>query len=324
MPDMTSRFPSLKWIETFGAFARCGSIQETAEALGISDSTASHHLHCLQGHVGVDLINHKGRPMTLTAAGTAYLRHVEDVLRLLEVGQKEARADSPAQLRQLRLGMIEDFEGDVGPEVTRLLASALPECQFTHMTRASRDILELLQNRELDIGVAMQPAAPVPRVDEYALLRDPFVIAIPTGSAFSGEDLITGAAALPLLRYGRNQIMGALIEAQLSRLRISLKNTFELDSTSSIMALVAQGNGWAITTPSNYARSKRFQDQVRLLPFPRRGFARTISVFVATPEANVVVPSLLTSLRDLLRLHTIAPLVERYSWLEDGFRLIPE
>jgi DNA-binding transcriptional LysR family regulator len=118
--------------------------------------------------------------------------------------------------------------------------------------------------------------------------------------------------------------MGALIEAQLSRMQIKLENTFELDSTASIMSLVARGSGWAITTPSNYARSKRFQPKVRLLPSPRKSFARTISMFVAEPHLEDLAKVVSTALRSQLSAQTIAPIVEKYPWLSDSYRLISD
>ena len=90
------------------------------------------------------------------------------------------------------------------------------------------------------------------------------------------------------------------------------------------MALIAQGHGWTITTPTNYARGKRFQNRVTLLPFPEKEFSRTISVFLAEPKAEGVARSVSTALRSLLSSYTIGPTVDAYPWLADRFRLLPD
>lgn len=321
---MIDPHPSLKWLNTFRTLAHCGSVQTTAHQTGLSVSTVSHQLQCLEKHLGISLVDHTCRPMVLTAQGTVYLRYAEDILDLSAQATREVKDAAPNNLARLRFAMIEDFESDIGPEITQLLASMLPKCHFTHYTRVSHEILEMLRNRELDIGIATQPQVPLGNAQEIPLLRDPYVIAVPATSDVTAEDCIAGQSGLPFLRYMRSQIMGAQIEAQLSRMRIKLENTFELDSTSSIMALVARGSGWAITTPSNYARSKRFQAQVRLLPLPRKSFARTISMFVADPHLEDLAQVIATALRSQLSTQTIGPIVDSYPWLAESYRLISE
>tara|TARA_R110002072_G_scaffold90216_3_gene201850 strand:- start:897 stop:1868 length:972 start_codon:yes stop_codon:yes gene_type:complete len=318
---MAHAHPSLKWLTTFRTLAHCGSVQATAQQSGLSVSTVSHQVQCLEKHLGIALVDHGCRPMVLTAQGVVYLRYAEDILELSAQATRDVTQAAPSNLARLRFAMIEDFESDIGPEITQLLATMLPKCSFTHYTRVSRDILDMVRKHEVDIAIATRPQAPLDEVREYPVLRDPFVIAVPAASGVTAQDCMTGQSGLPFLRYMRTQIMGALIEAQLARMRVPLENTFELDSTSSIMSLVARGSGWAITTPSNYARSKRFQAQVRLLPLPRKSFARTISMFVAEPHLEDLAQVVATALRSHLSTQTIGPIVEMYPWLVGNYRL---
>ncbi len=321
---MVNTIPSLKWFTTFRTLAQSGSVQLAATQTRQSDSTVSHHLQCLEKHLGTRLFDHSRRPMQLTAQGAIYLRYVEDVLTLLEQARSDVSTKSPHRLQSLRFAMIEDFESDIGPEITRLLASTLPDCRFTHYTRMSHEILDLLRNRDVDIGIATQPQTPIANLIETPLLRDPFVLAVPALNTQSAEEFVQGQSGLPFLRYMSSQIMGSMIEAQLSRLRIKLDNTHELDSTSSIMALVAQNSGWAITTPSNYARSQRFHAQIKLLPFPRKGFARRISMFVGDQDMSDLAQTILVALRSQLSTYSIGPTHDAYPWLQESFRLITD
>lgn len=324
LPFMTDRLPSLKWLQTFRLVAHHGSIQATALQSGQSISTVSHHLQCLENHVAVALVDHSCRPMTLTAQGAVYLRYVEDIFDLLEQANGDIKSLAPHNLQSLRFAMIDDFDTDIGPEITRLLATILPQCQFTHFTRVSHEILEMFRDRTLDIGIASRPQTPLPKVQEIPILRDPFVLAVPAGTTISAEDFIAGRAPLPFLRYMRTQMMGAAIEAQLDRMRIKLENTFELDSSAAILSLVARGSGWAITTPSTFARTKRFQAQVQLLPLPRKEFARTISVFVAKPHLYDLAQTVSTALRSQLSTQTISPITDAYPWLAQSYRVITD
>lgn len=313
---------SLKWLLVFRSVAQGGSVDAASKQLGLSSSTVSHHLAKLEAHLGTALLDHKRRPMELTVRGVTYLRYVEEALGLLDMAKQQVTVSVPHGLHHLRFAMIEDFESEVGPDVTRMMAKILPSCQFTHLTRVSHEILSLLQQGELDLGIATKPQFALPDAEEYPILRDPFVLAVPAGASQIGQDYVTGLSPLPFLRYTETQIMGGLIAAQLRRLRLHLDHHFELDSTSAIMGLIAQNGGWAITTPSNFMRSKRFQSQIKLLPFPGKEFARTISVFSIQPQPDELAKSVATAMRALLATHAIAPIVSEYPWLASSFRLL--
>ena len=175
----------------------------------------------------------------------------------------------------------------------------MPKCTFKHHTRTSLDIIRLLTEQKLDIGVATRPITDIFGLTEYPLLRDPFV-----------------------LRYSPSLIIGSQVEAHLRRLRVSLPNRFEFESNQSIISMVADGSGWAIITPSNYLRASRFHERVSLHPFPSKGFARTLSLFTTEDYPQNVTDMIATTLRRLITRHMIEPASRQTPWLASGFRLL--
>jgi len=313
---------SLKGLEIFRLAARHGSVTSVARDSGLSVSTVSHHLRSLETALGLSLLDHGRRPMGLTPEGAVFLPHVEAALDRLARGQAELYADKISQIRSLRLALIEDFDSEIAPELARHLANALPDCSFTHLTRPSHEILDLLARGQIDIGICTQPLFAVDGPEERPLLRDPFVLAVPADAAHSAQAYLDGASRLPFLRYASGQIIGAHIEAQLRRLRCNLDHRFSFESNQSLFALIADGGGWAITTPMNYARAAPFQARVRLLPFPGRGFARTISIYT-TPACNAEVAGVIgTTLHQLIGARAVAPTLASLPWLGTGFRLL--
>ncbi len=200
----------------------------------------------------------------------------------------------------------------------------MPRCTFKHHSRPSHEILNLLLDQKLDVGVATRPTGDVPGLVEYPLLSDPFILAVPEGSEAAPEDFLAGKTKLPLLRYTRNQIIGQRIEAQLRRLRISLPNRFEMESNHSILGMVAEGSGWAITTPSSYVRAKRFHGRFALHPFPGKGFSRTLSLFTTEVYPQPVAEMIFETLRRLIARHVVEPLTAQHPWLVPGFQLLSE
>lgn len=321
---MTETTLSLKWLYAFRRVAETGSVHAAASALGLSASTVSHHISSLEAHLRNPLFDHRRRPMTLTPQGAMFLRDVEGALALLEQAEQSIKMPTSQGLRQLRFAMIEDFESEIGPEITRFLAASLPDCQLSHFTRVSHDIFELLQAEKLDIGIATKPPFLVSDLEERPLLRDPFVLAVPTGRDIDPDVLMAGKSGLPFLRYAQDQLIGSMVSAQLRRLRIQLDDDFHLESTSSMMGLIAQSGGWAITTPSNYMRAQRFHRQVQLLPFPEKAFARKVCIFARAGHVSDIAQTVATAMRKLLSLHAVAPVTKEYPWLRDSYRVLPD
>lgn len=198
----------------------------------------------------------------------------------------------------------------------------MPKCTFKHHTRPSHEIIRLLSEQKLDIGVATRPIVETPGLIEYPLLRDPFVIALPASAVETPELCLAGQSRLPFLRYSQVQLIGQLVEAQLRRSRISLPNRFELESNHSLLGMVADGSGWAITTPASYVRAKRFQDRIVLHPYPGPGFNRTLSMFSTELYPQATAELIAGSLRRMIHRAFVDPLVRSDAWLSPGFQVL--
>lgn len=314
---------SLKWLEIFQLLTQRGSVSAVAQETGLSVSTVSHHLRSLEDHLGVALLQHHRRPMTLTPAGESFLKNISTALDAIHKAEQEVTLGNLAAASHLRIGLIEDFDNDIAPELVVRLAQHMPRCDFVHYSRASSDVLQLLRNSEIDLGVLSRPSEDVLDLQEYSVLRDPFVLAVPVDSRLKAEDYLADKSGLPYLRYIRSQIISKQIEAQLRRLKVSLPRRFEIESNQSMMAMVAEGKGWAITTPLCFIRAKRFHSRVQLLPIPSKGaFARYISLFTTPECSDTVSEPFLAELRLLIAERAIEPMLEVAPWLADEFALL--
>lgn len=315
---------SLRGLEVFRLLAKSGSVQKVAFDTGLSISTVSHHLRSVEDTLGVKLMDHSRRPMVLTPAGAIFSRYVEEGLKQIRKGETELTLGNIDEVRDLRLGIVDDFDSEVSPELAQFLAEALPKCTFKHHTRPSHEILRLLYEQKLDAGVATRPVNDASGLIEYPLLRDPFILATPLDDQTPPEEHLGGQSGLPFLRYSQNQIIGSLIEAHLRRLKISLPNRFELESNPSILGMVAEGSGWAVTTPASYVRAQRFHGRVALHPFPGKGFARTISLFTVEDFPRPMAEMISGSLRRLIRRYYPDQVLRSFTWLAPDFRVLNE
>jgi DNA-binding transcriptional LysR family regulator len=313
---------SLKWLELFQICAQKGSLQAAAEETGLTISTVSHHLRNLEDHLGVDLFNHSRRPMVLTPKGQVFLRGINDALHAIRKAKAEASAGNLGDASHLRIGTLEDFDSDITPELAVFLSRRMPRCDFLFQTSTSAAIIEQLRDRQLDLGVTAAQSERLVDVQERPLLRDPFVVVLPVGVEHPPEAIVAGRTKLPFLRFSSNLIIARQIEAQLRRSGISTGHRFECSNHQTLMAMVAAGAGWAITTPLLFARAKRFHPKLRMHRFPGKGFSRTLSL-VSIPDCSQAIVDLVEAqLRRLITEHAITPFHTSTPWLKDSFKLL--
>lgn len=317
-----SRDLSLKSLELFRVCAREGSLQAAAREFGLTVSTVSHHLRSLEDHLGTALFNHARRPMVLTPKGEAFLRTIDPALQAIRKARAEASAGSVTEARFLRIGTIEDFESDIMPNLAVALAAAMPDCAFTYITGSSHELIEMLCNRQLDLGITTAPTDRPGDLQDRPLLRDPFVVVVPRGVTQPVTEVVAGGSGLPFLRFSGNLIIARQIEAQLRRLGASAPHRFECSNNQTLMAMVAAGAGWTITTPLLFSRATQVHHRLRMHRFPGKAFARTLTL-MSTPDcAGSVVELVDNRVRDLILDHAITPTQTENPWLGESFRLL--
>ncbi len=313
---------SLKWLELFQICARNGSLQAASRETGLSVSTVSHHISNLEEHLGVALFDHSRRPMVLTPKGQAFIRNIEDALYAIRRAKAEASSGGIAETSNLRLGTIEDFDSDIAPELAVFLSSTMQRCTLGFHTDTSHAILEMLRNRQLDLGISTSATGRLGDIQERPLLRDPFIIVLPRGVEDPLSDIVEGRSKLPLLRFSGDLIIAPQIEAQLKRVVMMAQSGFECSSNQTLMAMVAAGSGWAISTPLLYSRARRFHGQVRMHDFPGKRFSRTLAISVTPDCSQSVVDLIDRKMRELLTESVIEPLCSDAPWLRDRLELL--
>lgn len=313
---------SLKSLELFEICARKGSLQAVADDTGLSVSTVSHHLKSLEDHLGVALFDHTRRPMVVTPKGRAFLRSVDTALQLIRKAKAEASAGDVSDASYFRVGTIEDFDSDITPDLAVFLSKQMPTCDFLYHTGSSHDVIEMLRNRQLDLGISTSPPERLRDLQDRPLLRDPFFVVVPADASASVTEIFSGRTDLPLLKFTSDLLVAQQIEAQLRRSGVALPHRFECGNTQTLLAMVAAGAGWSIITPLMFSRARRFHPQLRLHAFPGKDFSRTLSV-VTTPDCSRAIRDLIDQrLRASLRKEVIAPFLDRAPWLSDRFTLI--
>lgn len=302
-------------VEVFLAVADEGTISGAAKRLGVTPSAISQQLSTLETAMGAVLLDRSARPLHLTPAGTMFRRHAQTILN----AEAEARADLAmadlSGLTTLRLGMIEDFDNDVTPQLLATLAQTLKTCRFLLETGASHRLMDQLDTRALDVVVVtdMGPEnLSEARREVHPLMTEPFLAIYPKGQ--EGADL-------PLIQYTARHVMGRQIAAHLAQQNLRLAHRFELDSYRAILAMVAGGQGWTILPPLALHHGPRFQAGLTVAPLPFKPLSRRLSLIAREGVLRDVPAQIATHLRGMIAAHVISPAQAEWPWLKDTLRL---
>jgi len=321
MVDSPGRI-TLWGIEVFMAAADERSISAAARRLGASPSTISQQLTNLESAVGATLLQRNERPLRLTPAGEIMHRRAQAIMNEAAQARAELAMSDLSMLTRFRLGMIEDFEADVTPQLLTHMATQLKGCQFLLETGASHHLYDLLDSRALDVIVAAELGAGDDWVEVHPLLREGFVAAAPRDSVTNGGNVLRQLKQLPLVQYTQRHYMGRLVSAHLARQNMTLAHRFELDSYHAILALVGQGSGWTILPPLALMRARRFADQIDVFELPFEPLTRTISLTARKEILQDMPARVAETLKPILRNTIVAPAINRHPFLAASLKLL--
>ncbi len=318
MPDSPARI-SLWAIEAFLAAAEEGSVQGAARRLSASASAISQQIAALESALGAPLLDRAQRPLRLTPAGHAFLRHAQAILGELAAGRAAIGLVGQGGLASLRLGFIEDFESGLTPRLLSDLGREWPGSQFILETGPSHRLHEALIARSLDMIVAADLGRATEEFEVHRLLEEPFVAVVPHGQS---ADQI--ASDLPLILYSPRHHMGRQIADALARQPHRPAHRFELDSYNAIMAMVAAGSGWTILTPLAVLHAARFRDRIDLHPLPFAPFSRRIALTARLGAMGPMPAAMAARLRLLLKELIVDPVLAEHGWMAGQLQLVSD
>lgn len=321
MVDSPGRI-TLWGIEVFMATADERSISAAAKRLGASPSAVSQQLSNLESAVGATLLQRNARPVRLTPAGEILQRRAQVILNEAALARAELAMSDLAMLTRFRLGMIEDLEADVTPQLLTHMAGELKASQFLLETGASHYLYELLETRALDVIVGAELNAGDDWAEIHPLLNEGFVAAAPRGVVRQDADILRQLKRLPLVQYTERHYMGRLIAAHLARQSLTWPHRFELDSYHAILALVGQGTGWTILPPLALMRARRFADQIDVMPLPFEPLSRTISLTARRGILQDMPDRIAATLRPILQDTIVTPALRVYPFLAPQLRVL--
>jgi len=300
-------------VEVFLAAAEEGSVSSAARKLGTSPSSVSQQITSLESALGVELLNRRERPMTLTTKGGVFRRRAQSIMIEAARARSELAAFDLAHLPRLSVGIVEDFDDAVTPQLMSAMAQRLSETRLSLNSGASHRMIDRLEHRELDMAVAMELGDLTDWCHAIPILKDPFVMLRPRSNA---------REAVPFIRYTRRHAIGRLIDNHMVSEGMQAQGRFELDSYRAILAMVAQGQGWTILPALGVLSLLDGAHDIAVEPLPVAPLSRRISLLSRRDGVNEMADIFATELRNLVSRLAVEPLVAKESWLAPDFKVL--
>lgn len=258
---------------TWLAVVETGSVSGAAKRLGVSQASASQHVRLLESFYEVELLDRSTRPGRPTASGQ---RLMEYALRLLN--QADEMADGVRALHRskrpvVRIGCIDSVAATIGPQLVRGLSEKAYKVRL--YSGLAPALVNQFANRQMELLISTGDLGNATLTIRRELLSEQHFVAVPRDFVLGRPGSLSELAQrLQFMHYSARSVMGSHIENYLRSTDPAIERAFEFDATDPMLALVAAGLGFALTTPLCLWQARHYASQVRLYPltqFQRAG-----------------------------------------------------
>ena len=271
-------FNLFRAMEVFVAVAETRQVTSAAHLLGVTQSAASQHLRNLERALDAPLFDRSSRPLQLTRAGVSLYRRAGRILNEIEDLTADLRRLGDFPIPVLRIGILASIATTLTEPLVSLARDRFSIPEIVMHAGLATDHQALLRMRRADLVITSDPFYDLEGLERHAVLREPFLLAVPGSYKGPTEDLSSLARELPLVRFVVDTPVGRRTDQHLRRVRLELPRTIEADRSSMVMAAVAAGRGFAILTPTLLLDGLAEGMPIKVRPLPIAGFHREITV----------------------------------------------
>lgn len=270
MPNL----PNLNALKIFLTLADCGSMKTTSELYGVSMSAVSQTISALEAQLGCTLIDRKVRPLGLTLAGRLLAKEgaklVLDAHRLTDTLQTHS-----LESLNLRIGFSESVSHSIAPFICAGLFKKVKT--FSAQTAMTQTLREALLKRELDILISPERFDEEVSFSRTPLWTEAYLLVLPKNEKPVNKlsELRKLASRLPYIRFNVDSTDRIQCERVFRQLDIEQKESFGVESSFSMVGLVAQGLGWAIMPPWGIWQGHDWIGNLQIQPIPQLTVKRT-------------------------------------------------
>ena len=239
----------LRQLRYFIAVAEELSFSKGAKRAGVSQPPLSRQIANLEAELGTRLLDRSKHGVRITDSGKVFYNEALKTLAALERAVRATQRAARGQSGSLALGFGGSAAYTFAPSLLRRYRELYPGVELSLHNLPMTSQLEALREQTIDIGFLMKPVQDT-AFNSEAVLRDPLVVAVPSGHVLAKMSKV-GLKALepyPLVMFPRSGGLGFYSHV----IAICKKADFvptiaqETAPMESVIGLVAAGVGIAV------------------------------------------------------------------------------
>ena len=280
---MRSGFPmdrldglSIRDLRAVAALAERLHFGKAADDLAIAQPSLSAAVKKVEEAVGERLFERTSRHVSLTPAGQLVVRRVRSILEELS-GIGPARPARECLQGRFRLGLVPTIGPYYAPWFLGALRERYPKLQLVLTEAMTESLLQMLRQRLLDAAILCLPSGEL-GITETPLLREPFLLAVPSNPPLAGEPEVRLDQLEPreMLLMERGHCLREQALETCGTTPDSALNPVQAASLETLRHLVAAGSGCAMLPRMTVAAGLDCSGLVRYIPFREPAPGRTI------------------------------------------------
>lgn len=303
---------NFKSLSVFMIVADEGSMARATKRLNMGPSGVSQQISNLEAVLGVKLFDRSARPIALTPAGILLRHHAEKIIEVVGQAQTELSELSVNSLPEFRLGIIDDMDASITPDLVSLFQAAYPRCLISASTGRSDHLVDAFKRRELDVVVSGQLPQDTRRLDVFPVLREPFILVTAKGHLHPHKPVLEQLKSMPFVGFNNSMPVGRLVNQQLKRVGLNVEKRVEFDATRAVLSMVVKSRGWTVSTPLCILDSQRCIPDLDFAPLPFAGFTRRIWLINRVGELGNLPHRLADQCRELIQ-SQLLPQIDQFA-----------
>jgi DNA-binding transcriptional LysR family regulator len=241
-------------LKVFRTVAEHLSFRKAAEHLFISQPAVTLQIKALEDDLGVRLFDRAANRVSLTTHGSLLLDYAKKIASLVFEAEQKLGAQDGKLSGELALGVSTTIAQYVLPRLLGAFLNEHPRVQFSLQSGNTSEIVQLLLDNKLSIGLIEGPAR-ARGIRTEPFMQDELVLITPRAfecDRLSRDQLLASSLLMREHGSGSRRVVELALENAGFKLK-SFKNVMNLDSTETIKSAVEAGLGigfvsrWAIS-----------------------------------------------------------------------------
>ncbi|MGF7162794.1 DNA-binding transcriptional LysR family regulator [Rhodoligotrophos appendicifer] len=222
----------------------------------------------------------------LTAEGQRVLEWARRIVDDSRTMREEMRATRHGLAGHVRIAAIPTALA-MTPRLTTPFREKHPNVTFSILSRTSIEVLTLLENFEIDVGISYLDNEPLGRVETVPLYSERYQLITAAGTPFSEHSSVSWAevSLLPLCLLTPDMQNRRIINHHLNEAGAEAKPTLESNSMIVLFSHIRTGK-WSSIMPLNLAETFGFSEPIRAIPIVEPDASHLVGIVAAHREPH--------------------------------------